>query len=211
MQENNKSNILLGYSGHAYVVAEAFLMSGGEIKGYTDISEAKLNPFDLKYLGNEGDNLFTHWNEGNAFILAIGDNSIRMKIADLVKIKGMKCQTVIHPASSISSFTTIGEGTFIARNVSVNPFCKIGKAVILNTASSIDHECEISDGVHLAPGAVLAGNVRIGKGSFIGANSVIKQGVTIGDNVVVGAGSVVLNDITKNLTVVGNPSKELKQ
>jgi acetyltransferase EpsM len=201
----------LGYSGHAFVVAEAYQLSGGSIDGYSDREEKKLNPFNLPYLGNESDSHFAFWHASNRFILGIGENTVRLKLAAMVRERGGQCLTVVHPSASVSSSASIGAGTFIARNVAVNPLCQIGANVILNTSCSIDHECVVSEGVHIAPGVVLAGNVEVGKSSFIGANSVVKQGVKIGENVIIGAGSVVLKDVPDYTTAVGNPARMLNQ
>jgi sugar O-acyltransferase (sialic acid O-acetyltransferase NeuD family) len=141
------------------------------------------------------------------FILGIGDNAIRVKVAQLIKSKNKKIRNVIHPTASIGQKVTIGEGNFIARNVSINPLASISNYCILNTGCIVEHECVINQGVHVAP---VAGNVTVGENTFIGANAVIKQGITIGKNVVIGAGSVVLKDVLDHKIVVGNPAKEIK-
>jgi sugar O-acyltransferase (sialic acid O-acetyltransferase NeuD family) len=152
-------------------------------------------------LGFEGRDSFEGWNEDLDFILGIGDNAIRVKVAQLIKSKNKKICNVIHPTASIGQKVTIGEGNFIARNVSVNPLASISNYCILNTGCIVEHECVIN---------VLAGNVTVGENTFVGANAVIKQGVTIGKNVVIGAGSVVLKDVLDHKIVVGNPAKEIK-
>jgi len=58
---SDKSVILIGYSGHAYVVAETVLENGFEIIGYSDKEVAQSNPFDLPYLGLESDKDFIGW------------------------------------------------------------------------------------------------------------------------------------------------------
>ncbi len=209
MQEENRPIVLLGYSGHAFVVAEAALMCGMNIKGYAAKAAMKLNPYALDYLGDENTPEFSEWN--SEFLLGIGDNFIRTRVAGFVRAKGYKCITLVHPDSSVSNFAEIDDGTFIARNAAVNPLCRIGKDVIINTSASLDHECHIGHGSHIAPGAILAGNVTVGKNSFIGANTVIKQDVTIGDHVVIGAGSVVLKDIKSGNKIVGNPAKLINE
>lgn len=204
-------NIVVGYSGHSYVVIESFQLMGLELGYYADIKENKSNPFNLKYVGYENDLEFSEWNSNNHFILALGDNYLRKKASDLIKSKGCKCLKVIHPNSSISEYSSIGDGTFVARGVTINPFVKIGKNCIINTGASIDHECIIGDNVHIAPNAVLAGNVKVGANTFVGANAVIKDEIEIGSDVIIGAGSVVINNIDCNKVVVGNPSREIKQ
>jgi sugar O-acyltransferase (sialic acid O-acetyltransferase NeuD family) len=202
--------ILAGYSGHGFVVAEAAQQANMPLFYYSEHTELNTNPFGLHYLGFEGKDSFEGWNEDLDFILGIGDNAIRVKVAQLIKSKNKKICNVIHPTASIGQKVTIGEGNFIARNVSVNPLASISNYCILNTGCIVEHECVINQGVHIAPGAVLAGNVTVGENTFVGANAVIKQGVTIGKNVVIGAGSVVLKDVLDHKIVVGNPAKEIK-
>ena len=202
----NKS-ILIGYSGHGYVVAEAALEVGIDIMGYSDKDALPKDPFNLQYLGFEKSEDFIGWQLEASFILGIGDNGIRQKIADLVESRGKVLLTVISKSASVSGTAKIGRGVFINRNASVNALAEIGDNVILNTGCIIEHECALGNAVHIAPGAVLAGNVKVGERSFIGANAVIKQGVTIGKDVIIGAGSAIIHDIPDGKKVVGNPGK----
>lgn len=205
MLENK--TVIIGYSGHAYVVAESYLSKGNLLEYYTNLIKVDNNPFNLAYLGCETDTNFKGWDLSLDFILGIGDNILRYKIAHLLLSKSQKIKSVIDPNSIISKSTNIGVGVFASKGVLVNAFSKIGDFTILNTGCIIEHECEIGTAVHIAPGAVLGGNVKIGKRSFIGANSVIKQGVEIGDDVIIGAGSVIIKNICSNTKIVGNPGR----
>ncbi len=202
---SDKKVILIGYSGHAYVVADIALENQYEIIGYTEKSRVQNNPFNLVYAGYEKKLDFFENKKEVGFIIGIGDNLIREKIYNLITSKNEEVNTLISNTASISKSVRIGKGTFVNRNVSINALAIIGKNVILNTACVIEHECEISDSVHIAPGVVLAGNVCVGERSFIGANSVVKQGVKIGKDVIIGAGSVVISDVPDGKKVVGNP------
>lgn len=205
----NKEVVLVGYSGHGYVVADAAITSKMNLRYYTDKNQITKNPYDLTYLGFEGDLDYKFFDKEFNYILGIGDNLIRIKTADLLISKGVELPNIIHPAASISAKVKFGIGNFISRNVSVNALVELGDICILNTGCIIEHECIIGNGVHIASSAVLAGNVEIGENTFVGANSVIKQGVKIGANVIIGAGSVILNDIADNRKIVGNPGREL--
>ena len=68
---------IIGYSGHAYVVADAAIAMGMQLTHYCDIDIAAFNPFQLEYLGFEGDEDFEGWLGDTQFILGIGDNQIR--------------------------------------------------------------------------------------------------------------------------------------
>lgn len=201
------SILLVGYSGHAFVVAEAALLAGFQINGYTDLLEADTNPFDLTYAGFEGGKSFNYWDNRTKFILGVGDNKLRRRVAGLIHAHNSHLITVIHTRSVISPRTTIGTGVFVGANVSVNFDVRIGEGTILNTGCIVEHGCRIGDFAHVAPGAVLLGDVQIGEGAFIGSNAVIRQGIKIGSGVTVGMGSVVTRDLSDNVVVVGNPAK----
>lgn len=201
--------IIVGYSGHAYVVLDAAIKAGLKVVAYTETEEKRHNPFNLDYLGNESDIDFSFSDLNYGFVLGIGKNSVRERVARKIIDHGKKLMSVIHPSAVIGSHVELGNGSFIAAGTMINPMVTIGKAVIINTGSIVEHECKIADAAHIAPGAVLAGNVTIGERTFVGANSVIKEGTVIGQDVVIGAGSVVLKDLKSGTKVVGNPASPI--
>ena len=203
----DKKNVIIGYSGHAYVVAESFISKGNTVSYYTDLNEASNNPFNLTYLGFESSSNFKGWEMQLNYILGIGENNLREKAANLILNKSFQLVNVIDSNALISKSANIGLGVFASKGVLVNAFSKIGNFALLNTGCIIEHECEIGIAAHIAPGAVLAGNVKVGNRSYIGANSVIKQGIEIGDDVIIGAGSVIIKDVISNTKLVGNPGR----
>ncbi|MBI3519739.1 MAG: acetyltransferase [Bacteroidetes bacterium] len=207
----SESNIILvGYSGHGFVVADAAFESHMPLRFYADQKQVSINPYNLEYIGSEHDPDFSGWKGSFQYILGIGDNIIRQKVAARIIEKNQTILNVIHPLTSISKSVKMGVGNFVSKHTSINPLAVIGDFCILNTSSVIEHECILSNAVHVAPGAVLAGNVLVGENTFIGANAVIKQGIKIGKHVVIGAGSVVIKDIEDNAVYVGNPARKIK-
>ncbi|SIR42201.1 acetyltransferase [Pontibacter lucknowensis] len=203
---------LIGYSGHAYVVADSARAIGLQLLGYFESSPKNLNPFELAYLGDENntDDIALLRAEERHFFIAIGANRLRAALMDKLLAKGLRTLAIIHPSAIVSPLATVGVGTLVAPGCKVNALARIGRGVIINTGAVIEHECQIDDFAHIAPGAVLAGNVSVGSGSFVGANAVIKEGVRIGRHVTVGAGAVILHDIGDNEKWVGNPGKLVK-
>jgi sugar O-acyltransferase (sialic acid O-acetyltransferase NeuD family) len=204
-----KNVALIGYSGHALVVADVLKQSGYKLIGYFEKQCIKYNPMQLKYLGYEEDFNFTTKFINSYVFPAVGDNHIREKIMAFITKHKIQIAAAISIKANISVSSIIGQGTLVCPGVCINPYSIIGKGVIINTGAIIEHECTICDFTHIAPGAILAGNVHIGESSFIGANSIVKQGLKIGKNVTIGAGSVVLRDIPDNELWIGNPAKRL--
>lgn len=206
-----KKVVIIGYSGHAYVVCDIFNSSSHEIIGYCENEEKNVNPYQLTFFGAETSPKGLQALKENSYFIGIGNNHIRSKIQNRLQ-KKFKLTPInaIHPSAIISSMAKVKKGVMISTNVSINTLATIGNGVICNTGCIIEHECNIGDFVHIAPSAVLTGNVTVGNLSFIGANSVIKQGVRIGENVTIGAGTVVIKDIPDNVTVVGNPQRIIK-
>lgn len=200
--------ILVGYSGHAFVVYGIFKAMGKTVTGYCDIHEKEYNPFALIYLGPELSEAPISAMKENECFIAVGDNAIRNSIYDQLTQKGIRPVNAIHPSAVVDvSVNIASQGVMIAANVTINPLAIIGIGVICNTGCTIEHECKLSDFSHIGPGAVLCGNVKVGIRSFVGANAVVRQGITIGKNVIIGAGAVVIKDVPDNTTVVGVPAK----
>lgn len=200
--------ILIGYSGHAFVVYGILKSAGKKIIGYCDVTEKQYNPFDLAYHGTELSEPGLKALQQHEFFIAIGDNATRAKIHNQLAQKPLLPVNAIHSSSVIDPSAAIAEyGVMVAANVTINSLAQIGSGAICNTGCVIEHECIVGNFAHIGPGAVLCGNVRVGEGSFVGANAVIRQGISIGKNVMIGAGAVVVKDVADNVTVVGVPAK----
>ena len=200
--------VIIGYSGHAFVVCDILSSQNIRIVGYCDNEEKKFNPYQLLFLDHEKMEMAISQINSSNFFTAIGDNQLRRKINHSLQTKVNKPPiNAIHKNASISTTVSLGNGIMVGDGAIVNACTVIGDGVICNTQSVIEHECTIGAFSHIAPGAVLCGNVEIGENSFVGARAVVKQDVKIGTNVIVGAGTVVIRDIPDNSKVVENPQK----
>lgn len=204
--------IIYGAGGHAKVILDNLLASGVSIIGVMDdrLTEDEWNGIrflgDMRSLENEPD-LY----KDKLFIIAIGDNESREKVAvSLEKLK-MKFGSAIHPSAVIGSNCSIGEGTVIMPNTVLNADTVIGRHVIINTSSSVDHDCEVRDFAHISPGAHLAGGVVVGKGAHIGIGASVIPKIKIGSRTVVGAGAAVIHDLPDCIVAVGVPAIIKKQ
>lgn len=199
--------IIIGYSGHSYVVCSILNAMGYKVDAYCDAEEKSNNPFKLKYLGKEDSVHALEQLACNPFFISIGNNNIRAIIQEKLRANNLFPINAIHPSAIIDNTAIIQPyGVMVSAGCIINAMAKINIGVICNTGCIIEHECNIGDFVHIGPGAVLCGNVTVGKNSFIGASAVIKQGITIGNNVIVGAGAVVVKNVPDNVIVRGNPA-----
>ena len=82
----------------------------------------------------------------------------------------------------ISEKATIGEGTYIGKDVSIYPFVYVGR------------ESAIGNEVTLFPGVYIGDKVTVGKGSVIYPNVAIMSDCIIGKEVIIHAGTVIGSD-----------------
>lgn len=194
--------ILYGASGHAKVIIDICNKNDDKVTYILDDNKAikKLLSYSVSQV--EAIDIGK-----DKFIVTIGNNSIRKKIADKIN---SPFGIVIHPNSTIDATVIVDEGTVVMAGSVINSSTKIGKHCIINTSSSVDHDCIIDDFVHISPNATLCGGVKVGEGTQIGAGAIIIPSVKIGKWCVIGAGSVIINDVSDGKTVVGNPSRIIK-
>ncbi len=197
---------LYGASGHAKVLLEIAEMNGHVIGGLVDA-----NPAITALLGHPvTQSMPAEDYAGNTFVISIGNNQIRRRIAESPELAGKYFEILVHPHSVISPAADLGEGTVVMAGAVINPSVRVGRHCIINTMASVDHDCELEDYVHISPGSALAGSVHVGEGTHIGIGASVIPGIRIGRWCTVGAGAVVIRDVPDGATVVGNPARLLK-
>lgn len=139
--------------------------------------------------------------------VAIGDNRLRLRLADSAVELGFDLVNAIHPHAVLSPSVRVGTGIAVMAGAVVNADAVISDLAIVNTGAVVDHDCAIGRAAHVAPRCALAGNVRVGRGSFLGIGTNVIPAVTIGEDVILGAGSVVITDIPDGLTAMGVPAR----
>ena len=143
------------------------------------------------------------------FHIAVGNGIAREKLFEELQNAGCKPMTILHPKATISKFSSICDGAFVAAQGVVAPGAKVGRGAIINHAAIIDHDCVVGDFSHIAPNATLGGGARIGDFAFIGAGATILPQITVGDNAVIGAGAVVLRDVAPGVVCAGVPAVQI--
>lgn len=198
---------IYGASGHGKVVADAALTSGWQVVTFFDDAWPKVSAVGPWLVVGGMSELLRDIGEFNGAVVAIGDNTTRLRKHRALVSDGVAPVSVVHAAAVVSCHAEVGAGSVICAGGVVNPFARLGAGCIVNTGASIDHDCELADGVHVSPGAHLGGHVRVGESSWIGIGATVRQQISIGARVMVGAGAVVVSDVADGLTVVGVPAR----
>ncbi|AET57666.1 acetyltransferase (isoleucine patch superfamily) protein [Paenibacillus terrae HPL-003] len=205
------SYIVFGAGGHGKVVVDILRSCQETIAGMMDdgIQAKKWN--GLPNLGGIGqlDEITLKYPEA-LYIVAIGNNSIRMNIVERLKQMQVQFGTAIHSSAVIGSNISIGEGTVVMPNAVINADTHIGEHVIINTAATIDHDCCVEHFAHISPGVHVAGGVTIGCRSHVGISASLIPGVSIGKDTIIGAASCVIRDLPDHVVAVGCPARVIK-
>jgi len=207
------STLLYGASGHASVVADALRLEGRfSIIGCVDDRDPQPRSTPAGTVLGSGEALPALRQQGITHILiAIGDNVVRLGLAQRALALGFELATAIHPRATVAQSATIGAGSVLMAGSVVNPGASIGSNCIINTCSCVDHDCELGEGVHICPGAHLAGHVQVGAGTMIGVGAAVRDQVRIGKGCIIGAGAAVVCDIPDYSVAVGVPARVVRQ
>lgn len=192
--------ILFGASGHCKSVIDIAESIGQRISVIYDdnpVSEAICHIPVEKYVdGLSG--VMDIW------VISIGNNLIRKKVREKL---GANFGILIHRTASISSWSSMGDGTVVMAKVVINACTTVGEHCIINSAAVIEHDCSVGNFVHISPNASLAGGVRVGEGVQIGIGACVLPEIKIGKWATIGAGAVIIKDVPEGAVVVGNPGR----
>ena len=208
-----KNIIILGSGGNSIDILDAINEINLISKKYNcigflddDISKKGSNIFGVEVLGSINDaNKFSD----TYFINGIGNSGnfiSKQKIIKRSLVQPNSFETIIHPSSSVSSFSKIGKGSVIFQNVTVCSNVDIGKHVAVLPNSIISHDVKIKNYSTIAGGVCISGNSIIGESSYIGTNSSIRENLSIGNKCLIGMSSNILSNVDDNTVYFGNPA-----
>jgi len=146
----------------------------------------------------------------DVFITALGGIPSRRKCAKLIEERGGRFIALVHKTATLGANVAVGVGTLIAPNAFLSADVTVGRHAAVFHGTSIGHDAVLGDFSHVYAQCSVGGAVRIGEGASIYPGAVIVPRRTIGANAVVGAGSTVILNVRPDVSVVGNPAKEIK-
>lgn len=157
-------------------------------------------------------------NQEMGYVIGIGDNSIRQRIAHRY-VGRLRFANLIHPSASFGKgqreLLEVKQGVIVCAGVRFTNNIQVGDFCIFNLNSTISHDVVIDECVYVAPGAHITGNVHIETRAWIGIGVAINQGTEnlkrrIGADTTIGSGAVVVRDCEPNAIYVGIPARRVK-
>lgn len=139
---------------------------------------------------------------------ALAFPEVKCKVVTMLKERGAKFATLIHPTAIISRYAELGEGVVVTPRSNVNADAKVGDFVSI-LGSGIGHDAIVGDYSTLSGRCSINGHVEIGSKVYIACGVSIAPSKIVGDGATIGIGSVVIKNVKAGSTVFGNPAKRI--
>ena len=146
---------------------------------------------------------------GDEFICAIGDPVTRLAICNTFRKKGASFTNVIHPTVIIADYSSIGTGVILCPRTIISTNVQIGDFVLINTSCVAGHDVTLEQGCTLSAQCDLMGGAYLEEATFLGSGARIFPTIRVGKGAKIGAGSVVIRNVPANVSVFGNPAKQI--
>lgn len=141
--------LILGAGGHGRVVRE----TAESMETFDTI--AFLDDQNPDAVGKLDDYMTLRAGFDSAFV-AIGDNRLRSKWLEKLKLVGYQIPTLIHPRAYVSPSSTVSYGTIVEPLACINTGVVIGSGCIVSVSAVIDHDCQIGSYSHIDCGVILS-------------------------------------------------------
>lgn len=182
------------------------LQPGYTVKGFLDDAPPDLEAFGLEVPVLGGTQRYD-FEPADRAIIAVGEPSLRLAMAERLEACGARFVTLVHPLAYVSEAATLGVGCIVAPFASVGAHARLGDHTVLTFYASVGHDACIGRACGFSPHAVANGGAVLGDGVFLGAYAVVNPTRTVGARSKVAAGAVVYHPVPEDVLAVGNPAK----
>jgi sugar O-acyltransferase (sialic acid O-acetyltransferase NeuD family) len=144
------------------------------------------------------------------FLMGIADPKGKESVVTLLKSKGARFITLIHPTAIVARTASLGEGTILCPLSIVSADAVVGDFVTINSYSGAGHDVHIGDYTTMSAHVDLTGRVQCGRSVFFGTGAKVIPDVSIGDSAMIGAGTLIVRSVKAGVTMYAIPSQKLQ-
>ncbi len=206
---------VLGIGHNTPVFIDLAESCGHRIAGLYHFNDTRTGEIDhgFEIIGSFNDLFSRSSLAGMAFLLTMGDNSIRENLTRTIVGKGGSVPTLIHPTAVISRFTEISDtGVYISAFTHVQADTRIGEGTILLSGVNVSHTNSIGRYCFVAGGATIGAYTTVEDFVFVGQGALTISGKVsnIGQHSLIGARALVTHNVEPYSIVAGIPARRLK-
>lgn len=181
------------------IIFGGFLGHGGygktvDYKSYQHLYKGEVS--EHEFLSNE------------CVIIGAGYPSLRLKIYNELKTRGIKFFNLITNDCLIENSVEIGEANIILAS-SCTSDINIGNGNVFNGNIIVGHDAWIGDFNFFGPRSQVLGNVKVGNSNQIGANTILLPNAKIGNNNIIAPLSAIYKGCKNNCYMAGNPALKI--
>lgn len=144
----------------------------------------------------------------DVFLMGIADPKGKEKLATMLKSRGARFESFIHPYAALGRYNKIGEGAIIYGGFGMTVNVTIGAFATLQ-ACYLGHDVNIGEYSTISSMSNIMGYVDVGKRVFMGSNVAVVPRTVIEDDAYVCVGSVVIKNVKSGIKIIGNPAREI--
>lgn len=147
--------------------------------------------------------------ESDIVVFAVANPKIKKSIAEILKSRGAKFGSFIHPSAVLGLNVKISEGAVVA------PFCVIGSNAEIGSFASINTSVNISSGAKIGAYSTVSSQCSVGEnaileeGAFMASSSILESGLNMFENSTLGINSYADKNVEKSRCAFGNPAEYL--
>ena len=141
-------------------------------------------------------------------LCGIGQNPIRRRCVELLRERGARFASCIHPAARVYH-ATLGEGAILAPGAYIGADAVVGDFLFMQTGAVLGHDVRAGDFLRMDTTAFVGGYATLGSGVTLHTGAQVMPSKRVGDNAPLGAGSTLLSNLPANTTAFGSPALPL--
>lgn len=138
------------------------------------------------------------------------DNYVsRALLAERLGLPDERFATVVHPAATLGTTSSIGAGSILLANVDLTADVTVGRHVVVMPQVVLTHDVQIGDWATIAAGVRVGGGCRVGRGAYLGSGACLRENRSVGEWSLIGMGSVVTHDVPPRRLWFGAPARDV--